>query len=434
MTGIRTPLRGPRRPPLVPSNASIDTASRQPAPKQRPTSAGLARAALDKLLLQARQRPAALDAVAAAALYLLLAISPDDYQPAPTKSLPALLLLAASCAALAVRRRWPPHTLAVSSVIATIAVACGSGLETFVAPVVVAVYTVAVLSDRRTAWAWAVPVAVVLAAVAVLFGPEQADPSDPLGRFGWIGMAAAAGDAVRSHRAYIAAIKERAERAERTREEEARRRVAEERLRIARELHDVVAHHIAVINLQAGVAEHLLSTRPTTASEALGQVRKSSSTALEELSGLLGLLRSQDGGHPPTKPAPGIAQLHQLLSTYRSAGLEVLCAPMDVMPSLPSTTDLVAYRLIQEALTNAHRHGAGTAELTVTRTRTALKLHISNPTPLRPTGPAQGGTGLGLIGMGERTHAVGGSLTTGHDGDRRFHVRVLLPLSSREDS
>ncbi|MER5199787.1 sensor histidine kinase [Streptomyces sp. NPDC002755] len=386
-------------------------------------------AAFDRLRLLAWRQPGVLDALAAAALYLPLALSPDDYQPAPTKSLPALLMLALACAALAVRRRWPLHTLAVTSVIAMIAVACGSGLETFVAPVVFAVYTVAVRTDRRTVWACAVPVAVVLAAVAVLFSPEQSDPRDPLGRFGWIGMAAAVGDAVRSHRAYIAAIKERAERAERTREEEARRRVAEERLHIARELHDVVAHHIAVINLQAGVAEHLLSTRPATATEALGEVRKASRTALKELGGLLGVLRSQDDGRPPIEPAPGMAQLPQLIGTYRSAGLQVHWTPADDIPALPATTDLVAYRLIQEALTNAHRHGTGTAELTVARTRTALTLDIANPTPLRPTLPERGGTGLGLIGMRERAHAVGGTLRTGLDDDQRFHVHAALPLT-----
>ncbi|MFD6289353.1 sensor histidine kinase [Streptomyces sp. NPDC060205] len=432
MTSERKFFKGFRRPPAT--TAPAQGSAPDPASARPPGLHDHVLALLDRLRLLADRQPATLDAVAAAALYLLLALSPDDYQPAPTKSLPALLMLAVSCVALAVRRRRPLHTLAVTSVIAMIAVACGSGLETFVAPVVFAVYTVAVSTDRRTAWACAVPVALVLATVAVVFSPEQSDPSDPLGRFGWIGMAAGVGDAVRSHRAYISAIKERAERAERTREEEARRRVAEERLHIARELHDVVAHHIAVINLQAGVAEHLLSTRPATATEALAEVRRASRTALEELGGLLGVLRSQDEGRPPTEPSPGIAQLSQLIDTYRSAGLKVHWTPGCDMPPLPASTDLVAYRLIQEALTNAHRHGTGTAEVTVTQTRTALTLNIANPVPRRPALPEQGGTGLGLIGMRERAHAVGGILRTGPDDDQRFHVRATLPLTGGQDS
>jgi signal transduction histidine kinase len=238
-------------------------------------------------------------------------------------------------------------------------------------------------------------------------------------------LAAAVGDAVRSRRANIAAIEERAVRAERTREEEARRRVAEERLHIARELHDVVAHHIAVINVQAGVASHLITAQPEAAAEALGHVRRSSRAVLDELSGLLGVLRRPEESDTPTEPAPGKAQLDQLVGAFRASGLDLKSTLTGEVQELPATVDLVAYRVVQEALTNAHRHGTDTARLSVVYTPSEIILEITNALGSQPH---TGGSGLGLVGMRERAGAVGGAIQAGVGSDERFRVLVTLPL------
>jgi signal transduction histidine kinase len=151
----------------------------------------------------------------------------------------------------------------------------------------------------------------------------------------------------------------RAQQAETTREEEAQRRVAEERLRIAQELHDVIAHHVSVINVQSGVARHLLQRDPDRAGVALDVVREASRAALAETAQLVGLLRNDEEGLP-TSPAPGLDRLDELVEATRRAGLEVqlqrVGQPLVVAPA----ADLVAYRVVQEALTNALKHGAGT--------------------------------------------------------------------------
>ncbi|WP_258040299.1 sensor histidine kinase, partial [Streptomyces sp. SM9] len=195
-----------------------------------------------------------------------------------------------------------------------------------------------------------------LTAGAMLCGNLPWYAQENFGIFAWLGLAAAAGDAVRSRRAYITAIHERADRAERTREEEARRRVAEERLRIARDLHDVVAHHIALVNVQAGVAAHVMDRRPDQAKEALAHVREASRSALDELRATVGLLRQSGDPEAPTEPAPGLARLDDLAERFRNAGLPVEIACPDRGDPLPAAVDLAAYRVVQEALTNVHKH------------------------------------------------------------------------------
>ncbi|PRY46122.1 sensor histidine kinase [Umezawaea tangerina] len=371
-----------------------------------------------------RRHPTAVDAVGAAFLYFVAA-APHGPGSVPVFRSPAVLaLLGLGFAALVVRRRWPLATLAVATAVVVPAVAVGAQIEPFLIPVVVATYTVAVRTDRWTALRSAVPTALFLVLVVVLLTPTPGFTLESFARFAWIGMAAAIGDAVRSRRANIAAIEERAVRAERTREEEARRRVAEERLHIARELHDVVAHHIAVINVQAGVAGHLITSQPEAAAEALAHVRRSSRAVLDELGGLLGVLRRPEESNTPTEPAPGVAQLESLVGSFRASGLDLRSTLSGEVRDLPATVDLVAYRVVQEALTNAHRYGTGSARLSVSYTESEIILEITNA-----VGEArEGGTGLGLVGMGERAGAVGGTIQAGPDGGDRFRVLATLPL------
>jgi signal transduction histidine kinase len=299
---------------------------------------------------------------------------------------------------------------------------------------VVALYTVASTTDRPTTWRVGLLTMTVLTGTAMLAGPLPWYDQENLGLFAWTGMAAAAGDAVRSRRAFVHAIRERAERAERTREEEARRRVAEERLRIARDLHDVVAHHIALVNVQAGVAAHVMDKRPDQAKEALAHVREASRTALSELRATVGLLRQSGDPEAPTEPAPGLARLDELADTFRSAGLPVEVARADDDTTLPAAVDLAAYRVIQEALTNVRKHAGPTAkaEVSVVRVGTDVEITVLDDGPGEDAEPRDddGHGGHGLLGMRERVTALGGSLTTGPRYGGGFRVHAILPLKN----
>ena len=242
------------------------------------------------------------------------------------------------------------------------------------------------------------------------------------------GAAAAVGVAVRAQRAAVAAAEARARQAEATREEEAERRVTDERLRIARELHDVVAHHISVVNVQAGVARHLLDTRPEQAKEALGLVREASRTVLAEMSTVLGLLRTGEDEKVPTAPAPGLDQLDALVETTGRAGLCTTRRTQGQPRPLGQLADLAAYRVVQESLTNALKHGSGTADLLVDHQPDAVVIEVRNP--LRADGVPSPGTGHGLVGMRERIAAVGGRLDARPAADGTFVVHAEIPRNA----
>lgn len=270
----------------------------------------------------------------------------------------------------------------------------------------------------------------------VIHWTELASRTEGTGGFAWVGMCAAVGGAVRTWRDYIDATEDRAVRAEAS-EEEARRRVAEERLRIARELHDVIAHHIALITLQAEVARHLLRSEPDQADTALGHIRHAGRDVLDELSSLLYVLRQPDDGtHAahPAEPVPGLSRLGRLLESMDTAGLRVRHRQAGPGRPLPTAVDLAAYRIVQQGLTNAHEQGsqAGT-DLLVEYRPDALHIEISNPVRTGSlVAPAPVGTGHGLTGMRERSHAVGGMLHAGAGPDGRFRLRARLPLPHPE--
>ncbi len=186
-----------------------------------------------------------------------------------TPDLLSLLLMTLGAAALVFRRRAPMAVLALTGTLSVIESVTGDPRTPVAMSAVIALYTVASTTDRPTTWRVGLLTMTVLTGAAMAAGPLPWYAQENLGIFAWTGIGATAGDAVRSRRAFVQAIRERAERAERTREEEARRRVAEERLRIARDLHDVVAHHIALVNVQAGVAAHVMDKRPDQAKDCL---------------------------------------------------------------------------------------------------------------------------------------------------------------------
>ncbi|GGR94605.1 two-component sensor histidine kinase [Streptomyces aureoverticillatus] len=349
----------------------------------------------------------------------------------------SLTLMFLAAAALVLRRRTPWTVLATTSAFSLVELVTSGPRAPVVMCAVIALYTVAASTNRPTTWRIGLVTMTGLTGVAMLAGPLPWYAQENLGIFAWTGMAAAAGDAVRSRRAFIDAIRERAERAERTREEEARRRVAEERLRIARDLHDVVAHHIALVNVQAGVAAHVMDKRPDQAKEALAHVRDASRSALGELRATVGLLRQTGDPEAPTEPAPGLGRLDDLVDTFRHAGLPVDVARGDADLKPPAAVDLAAYRIIQEALTNVQKHAGEHAKAEVSVVRVGPNLEITvlddgaGGDAQAADDPDRGG-GHGLIGMRERVSALGGRCSAGPRYGGGFRVHAILPVATEK--
>ncbi|HWE89682.1 MAG TPA: sensor histidine kinase [Pseudonocardiaceae bacterium] len=225
----------------------------------------------------------------------------------------------------------------------------------------------------------------------------------------------AGGHAGRMRRGMLAAAQERGV-------EEGRRRAEEERVRIAREVHDVVAHSLAMINVQAGVAAHVADRRPEQAKEALLAIKEASRVALTDLRATLGVLRS--GGD--RAPTPGLERLPDLIATAAAAGIEVL---VDGVPGdLPAPADVAAYRIMQESLTNVVRHANGATAVTIRfiRSDTLLDIMVRDNGSALPHSPTEGN---GLRGMTERASALGGTLTAAPADGGGFEVHATLPLA-----
>jgi signal transduction histidine kinase len=241
------------------------------------------------------------------------------------------------------------------------------------------------------------------------------------------------GSAVRERRAAHDALVERAETAERTREEEALRRVGEERLRIARDVHDVVAHAMVAINVQAGVGAHLLDRDPEQARRTLQDIKKLSGEALDDLRATLGAIRSEDEA-APVEPAHGLRDLEdlgELGESLRSAGVDV---EVDIDPqvrTLPASVTTTGYRIVQEALTNVVRHAGGSrARVRVAREGGQVVIDVRDDgrgvAPVGATSSA--GTGSGVRGMQERARAAGGTLSAGPLDGGGWQVLARLPV------
>lgn len=329
---------------------------------------------------------------------------------------------------LALRRRHP-ITVFVLAAAATTVITALSGERTVAFPAtLLLLFSMATRTPRTRA------LTVGVAAIAVMFAAAAARldhrwfTPDSFAILAWSGFALAAGDAIRNRREYVAAIEERARRAEETRETEARRRVIEERLRIARELHDVVAHHMAVINVQAGVASHLVRTDAAGTEQALGVVRDAGRAVLDELSGLLNVLRNADDEIAPAAPMPTLREIDDLVTSFAAAGLAVTLQIEGAPVPLTDALQLTVYRIVEEALTNAHKHGTGTATVAIEHRPTEIDLRIENELAAR-TGADEVDerpSGHGTVGMRERVTAMHGRLTLGPVGTR-FVVHATIP-------
>ena len=366
---------------------------------------------------------AALVAVAQLGLTTLAARRQPDRQ---ALDLLAYLLLAVGPVALLWRRRSPAVVLAV--VMASNVLYFGLGYPYGPAwlALIVAFWTAVTGGARRVAWATAVvglAAYFTLAALLDRVGPATA--ATIAAHLGWLLL-------VLSVSEIALAARQRRQAAERTRAEEARRRAGEERMRIARELHDVLAHNISLINVQAGVALHLMDEQPGQSRTALAAIKQASNDALGELRSVLDVLRQGDEA-PPRAPASGLAQLDSLVAGAGATGLEVTTRVEGLPRFLPAGTDLAAFRIVQESLTNVTRHaGPASATVLVRYGPDDLTVRVDDDGrgPVAATGP---GNGNGIRGMRERVAALGGELTTGPRPGGGFRVQARLPIDESGD-
>ncbi len=335
---------------------------------------------------------------------------------------------ALSCLPLVVRSRWPLAVALVTLAGGLTLMAAAPHMVAAPAASLIGLYTLASLGERRTAWLVGVAAAVAIGGVFAATHDESVIGGGSLVKFDFAIAATALGRAVRSRREHLAQAQARVDLAERMKEEEAGRRVTEERVRIARDLHDVVAHHITLVNAQAGVAHHLMRDHPDQAYEALAHIKDNSRAALDELRATVGLLRRPDDAPESRAPVPRLADLDALVDGMRAGGLPVRVARTGSPVPLAPATELTAYRIVQEALTNSHKHASAT-RVAVVLDYGPHTLRVTVTDDGRPGAPKGEGTGHGLIGMRERAVVVGGTVSAGPRPGGGFQVVAELPVS-----
>jgi signal transduction histidine kinase len=366
-------------------------------------------------------------AVPIAAFQFLGCYFAGRHQPGSTAfSAFAGVLLIGSGLALLGRRRYPVAVLGVTAAATVVYHALDYPNGPFVVAFAVAIFSAVVHGRRTAAWIVAGASLVAYTLLARLVGRHEfPDPGVVLGAAAWLVLILVVAELVRVQR-------ERLGEAARNRAEEQRRRASEERLRVAQELHDVLAHNISLINVQAGVALHLIDERPEQARTALAAIKQASKDALGELRTVLGVLRAPDDG-VPLAPAPSLDRLDGLVSQAAAAGLAVDVDVEGPAHPLPAPVDLAAFRIVQEALTNVSRH-AGTAHTATVHLRYApddLTIEIDDDGTGRAASAGTGtGTdaGHGIQGMRERAASLGGTLEAGPRAGGGFRVAATLPI------
>ena len=330
-------------------------------------------------------------------------------------------------AVLLARRRFPIGAVAVAVIGSVLLMADGMAYPLTLPAVFYALYSVALDSGPGRTLAVGVAVKAVLVTTSLITHPGITGFVVLL----WAALAVTTGSAARSHRAYVAEADERARRAEQAREDEANRRVAEERLRIARELHDAVGHHVALINVQAGALAYLLDDEDRAqARESVAHIQRASAEALEDLRLTVGLLR-EPGVEPaePAEPVPGLDQLEELIRSFAGAGLRVSREVTGQARPLPEAVELTAYRVIQESLTNTRKHAdCDTAVVRLGYAPGALSLAVEDAGQTVTQGGRRMPEGHGIVGMRERVAALGGRLSAGPGPEGGYRVVAELPL------
>jgi signal transduction histidine kinase len=332
-------------------------------------------------------------------------------------------LLLVGPAALLVRRRWPEASLAVafSAALAYWLTDYPRGPAGF--PALIFALVTAVLAGRRAfAWGSLAVGYVGFTALPPLLGQESWNVGRAFGLAAWLLVLGTGAEIVRTRR------ERRAELAH-VQAEEARRRASDERLLIARELHDILAHNISLINVQAGVALHLLDERPDQARPALAAIKDASKEALGELRSVLDVLRrGDDGESAPRAPTAGLSDLPGLIERTHTAGLDVAIEVTGESRPVPAGVDLAAFRIAQEALTNVVRHaGTQRARVRLDYGDDRLTVQIDDDGAGGSVLPRDG-TGRGIAGMRERVQALGGRFEAGPRPGRGFRVRARFPI------
>jgi signal transduction histidine kinase len=378
-----------------------------------------------------RRHPRLVDGVLALALgipALASAIAAGDYGLVPV----ALALVIP----LVFRRDHPVAAFAIAIVVGALQVLLDIHVNTVDAAILVLLYTLAAYSGRRASVAGLAICLIGSAAAVARWAPPYIGLSHwiSVGLVAFAGSSLAAwvlGDSMRYRRGYYAALEDRAARLERERDAQAQIAAAAERARIARELHDVIAHNVSVMVVQADGASYALDTSPERARQALGAIASTGRQALAEMRRMLGVLRSDDG-ETGVVPLPGIGQLGELLEQTRASGLAVSFTVQGVPGSLPGGLALAAYRIIQESLTNTRKHGGPRASARV------LLRYCEDVLMLQITDDGKGvavadGAGHGLTGMRERVALYNGTLRTGPLPGGGYQVTATLPLSPQPE-
>jgi signal transduction histidine kinase len=347
----------------------------------------------------------------------------DGARPGP------IALGLAAAASLAWRRRAPGWTLAVSGALALILLHedPSAGATAVLAPAV-ALYSLALTRSRASQLLAAVA---AVAAVVLADALHSGNPTllQTLGHVLLVAIPLLAADAHRTRHAYVTLLRERLELAERTREQEGERRAEQERMRIARDLHDVVAHTLTTINVQAATAAELLDGNPGHARAALETIEDASREAIGELRAILGVLRDGEDRDAPLTPAPGLDDVADLVRRTREEGVDVHIDVAGERPArVPDAVSLAAFRIVQESLTNARRHAAGAAvRVRLAYEPSGLTLAVENAAGTATNG--NGATaGVGIMGMTERASALGGTLRAGRLAEG-FRVDAELPYA-----
>jgi signal transduction histidine kinase len=339
-------------------------------------------------------------------------------------------LLAASALALAARRQRPVPVLVVTVVTTMLYYLLGYPHGVTFLSLYIAFFTAVVTGHRLAAWVGAV----VLAANMLLSWATGYPVSASVVAWTLVCLliVLGGGEVVRLRRAYLCSLRQRAVEAERTKDAEGRRRASEERLHIARELHDLIGHNISLINVQASVGLHLLKRQPEQAAVALTAIKQASKDTLDELRLVIGAVREAGDEGSPRRPARGIGDLDALVSAAAAADLDVRMEVAGQPRPLPAGLGLTAFRIVQESLTNARRHaGPATVEVRLEYGASDLTVRVADnghgPGP-GLGGEAAPGGGRGLTGMRERAAAVGGQLEAGARPGGGFQVVARLPL------
>lgn len=342
------------------------------------------------------------------------------------------LLLIAGPAALIVRRRWPVQVLIV-----VFATTLGYVLLNYpggpIWPGLIVAFATALVTGHRVAAYLSLPAGYVCFLWLASLATGHPAPSAwvALGLAAWLLFLLAASELIRNRRAFAQASRQRAIEEQRSQREAARRQASEERLGIARELHDVLAHSLSMINVQAGVALELIDRGPEQVQTALSAIKQVSKDALVDVQSVLGSLRRPDE-EAPRAPASSLRDVEDLVLRAEAAGLSVDLRVAGELLSLPSGVDAAGYRIVQEALTNVVRHAsAANVSVQIGNEERDLVIVVDDDGGGPPGAPAQGG-GSGIPGMRERASVLGGQLTAGPRPGGGFRVQARLPLRPEE--